>query len=123
LPEPASNPFSALSAPPPPPPAPAAPVPSAKPPLAVSNPTEGPAQARWLADRDALTKSDPWRDPSVKITKNAEGVVSAESRSPDPASPPPGDQPPASVENGRLRIGEIELSEQDVRGLLERKGL
>jgi hypothetical protein len=84
---------------------------------------EGPAQARWLADRDALTKSDPWRDPSVKITKNAEGVVSAESRSPDPASPPPGDQPPASVENGRLRIGEIELSEQDVRGLLERKGL
>jgi hypothetical protein len=30
---------------------------------------------------------------------------------------------PARHENGRLRIGEIELSEQDVRGLLERKGL
>src|SRR6516225_2266777 len=105
LPEPASNPFSALSAPPPPPPAPAAPVPSAKPPLAVSNPTEGPAQARWLADRDALTKSDPWRDPSVKITKNADGVVSAESRSPDPAVQPGAEPPgPASVEGGKLRI-------------------
>ena len=124
MPEAAQNPFSALTgAPPPPPHAPAA-APPAKPPLAVSNPMEGPAQARWRADQEAITRSDPWRDPSVKITKNAEGVVSAESRSPDPANPQPGEPPgPASVEGGRLRIGEIELSEQDVRGLLERKGL
>jgi hypothetical protein len=98
-------------------------VPARPAPLAQSSPTESDGQRRFRLDQEALTKSDPWRDPSVKITKDAAGNVTAEQRSPDPATPPLGDQPPASVEGGRLRIGEIELSEQDVRGLLERKGL
>jgi len=84
---PEANPFGALtSAPPPPPPAPAA-VPAAKPPLAVSNPMEGPAQARWRADQEAITRSDPWRDPSVRITKDAAGNVTAQPRAADPATP------------------------------------
>jgi hypothetical protein len=118
MPEAAANPFAQLTSAPPPPPAPAA-VPAAKPPLAVSNPMEGPAQARFRLDQEAITRADPWRDPSVKITKDASGVVTAEARSPDPAAPPG----PASVEGGKLRIGDIELDEASVRGLLERKGL
>jgi hypothetical protein len=62
----------------------------------------------------------------VRITKGPDGTVTAEQRSPDPANPQPGNQPPpgsASVEGGKLRIGDIELDEPSVRGLLERKGL
>jgi hypothetical protein len=93
MPEPASNPFSALSAQPAPPPAPAA-APPAKPPLVVSNPMEGDAQARFRLQQEALTKSDPWRDPSVKITKDAAGNVTAEPRAGDPAAAPQPGEPP-----------------------------
>jgi hypothetical protein len=122
MPEAAPNPFSALSSSPPPP-APAA-APPAKP-LATSNPMEGDAQARFRLQQEALTRSDPWRDPSVTITKAPDGTVTAQPRGGDPAAAPQPAEPPgpASVEGGRLRIGEIELSEQDVRGPLERKGL
>ena len=126
----APNPFSALTGAPPPPPAPAA-APPAKP-LAQSNPMEGEAQRRFRVDvHEALNRSDPWRDPSVRITKDAAGNVTAQPRAGDPAAAPqpgepprPGEPPgPASVENGKLRIGDIELDEASVRGLLERKGL
>jgi hypothetical protein len=59
------------------------------------------------------------RDPNT-------GEITARPRTAsDGASDPavPGNQPPpgpASVENGRLRIGEIELSEAEVAGLLQR---
>jgi len=123
---PDANPFSALtgaSAPPPQPPAPAA-VPSRPAPLAQSTPEMSEPERRYKADFDRLTKSDPYRDPNQLLRRAPDGTITAEPRSPDPASPQPGEPPgPASVENGRLRIGEIELSEQDVRGLLERKGL
>jgi hypothetical protein len=76
-------PSPAPSSPPPPPAAP--------PPLAVSNPLEGPAQARWRADQEAITRSDPWRDPSVRITKDAAGNVTAQPRVGD--QPAPGEQP------------------------------
>jgi hypothetical protein len=52
---------------------------------------EGPAQARWRADQEAITRADPWRDPSVRITKDAAGNVTAEPRAGDPETP--GDQP------------------------------
>ena len=105
------------------PPAPAA-VPARPAPLAQSSPTESDGQRRFRLDQEALTRSDPYRDPNQLLRRAPDGTITAEPRSPDPASPQPGEPPgPASVENGRLRIGEIELSEQDVRGLLERKGL
>jgi hypothetical protein len=126
---PEANPFSALtSAPPPPPPAPAA-VPAAKP-LVQSNPMEGEAQRRFRVEvQEPLQRSDPWRDPSVRITKDSAGNVTAEPRVGDqPApgeAPRPGDQPPgpASVENGRLRVGDIDLGPDEVKGLLERHAL
>jgi hypothetical protein len=126
MPEAAPNPFSALTgAPPPPPPAPAA-VPARPAPLAQSTPAEGPAQERWLFQQREITKSDPFRDPSVKITRDpVTGAVTAEARSPDPANPQH-DQPPvgnASVEGGRLKVGDVELSPEDVAGLMERRAL
>jgi hypothetical protein len=123
----APNPFSALTgAPPPPPAAPAAP-PQAKPPLVVSNPMEGDAQARFRLQQEALTRSDPWRDPGVKITKAPDGTVTAQPRTGDPAAAPqPGDQlppGPASVEGGRLKVGDLDLGPEDVKSLLERHAL
>jgi hypothetical protein len=55
---------------------------------------EGPAQARYRADYEALTRSDPWHDPSVKITKDASGNVTAAPRTGDPAAPPQPGEPP-----------------------------
>jgi hypothetical protein len=101
---PEANPFSALTGAPPPPPAPAA-VPAAKP-LAVSNPMEGPAQARYRADYDALTRADPWRDPGMRITKDAAGNVTAEPRvgdQPAPGEPPKPGEPPRPGER-QLRL-------------------
>jgi len=123
LPEAAQNPFSALTgAPPPPPPAPAA-VPAKPAPLAQSTPEMSEPERRYKSDFDRLTKADPYRDPSQLLRRAPDGTITGEPRSPDPAAQPGAPPGPAGVENGRLRIGEIELSEQDVRGLLERKGI
>ena len=126
---PEANPFTALtsaltSAPPPPPPAPAA-APPAKPPLAVSNPMEGPAQARWRADQEAITRADPWRDPTVRITKNADGTVTAEPRAGDQAAPgetPRPGEPQLRLErtaDGRFVLAEgmEPMSDQQLRDL------
>jgi hypothetical protein len=97
----------------------------------VSSPTVTPAQERWVAQQDAITRADPWSDPNVVITKDAAGVVTARQRTdggtngtpmPDAgAQPQPGQQP--AVADGKVRIGELELSEADLRGLMERKSL
>jgi len=101
-----------------------APPPAAPVPLAISTPAEGPAQQRWLDQQREITKSDPFRDPSQLLTRSADGVVTAQPRSPDPAVPgdqtPPG---PASVENGHLKVGDLSLSPDEVKGLLERHAL
>jgi hypothetical protein len=99
-----------------------------------SDPPMSEPERRWRADFDANTKSDPWRDPNIVITKDADGTLrtrprdgatstsngtpAAAEQQQQPQQPTPG---PASVDGNKLRIGEIELSEGDIRGLLERK--
>ena len=98
-----------------------------------SNPTEAPWQARWDADQRALDRENPWRDPRVAITKSPDGSLQVRQRgdarpngAPNAGEQQPG-QPqaplgPASVADGKLRVGGLELGEEEIRGLLQRKG-
>jgi hypothetical protein len=126
MPEP--NPFSALLTPAPPvvvtksaEPRPSAPV--------QSNPALSEPQQRWQADRAAVAAADPWQqDPSrVAMVKNADGTVTAQPRAPgdggDPADPAKPGAPAAVADGGKLKIGDIELTESEIKGLMERKGL
>jgi hypothetical protein len=99
-----------------------------------SSPDITPAQARWKADQDALVKADPWRDPNVVMVKDpVTGIISARARTdggvngvpqPEGQPHPQGEPGPVGVDaDGRLAIGDLRLSADDVRGLLERKGI
>jgi hypothetical protein len=108
-----------------------------------SDPLMSEPQRRWRADFDELTRQDVWRNPDVVISKNADGSLSARPRNggqtgapgvPGSAPSAPGtdgqpqprpqaQQPAATTDGTKLRIGELELTEADVRGLLERKSL
>jgi hypothetical protein len=96
-------------------PAPAAPV-------AVSNPPLSAPQQRWAADRAAAAKGDPWQsDPaSTVMVKDKDGNITFRPRSDgspgDPANP--GDPAQAIAEGGKLRIGEMELDEKDIRQIM-----
>ena len=121
-------------APPPVPPrnnSPAAPVKVDNPPPSVvsrSHEPNTPAQDRWQADQDALDRMDPWRrdgkqtmlvrqaDGSVVEVPRRDGGVNGEPSTGDPANP--GDPGQATVEGGKLRIGELELSEADILQLM-----
>src|ERR1700733_2851790 len=108
-------------------PAPAAPVrvaapdPSPRAPT-VSSPALRAPQERWQADRDAIAKNDPWQQSPEKVMMVKEpvtGEVTARARdgsTGDPANP--GDPAQATVDGGKLRIGELELSEADIRQLM-----
>jgi hypothetical protein len=97
-----------------------------------SSPDITPAQARWKADQDALVKADPWRDPNVALVKDpVTGVITARPRTdggvngvPQPdGQPQPQDDPgPAAVgADGKLRIGDLALSADDIKSLLAEK--
>jgi hypothetical protein len=100
-----------------------------------SSPDVTPAQARWQADKDQLTAEDPWRNPDIAIVKDPKtGIISTRPRT-DRATPsdtpadiraqpgePPQPQPgPASVANGKLVVGQYELSEADIASLMSEK--
>jgi hypothetical protein len=94
-----------------------------------SSPLVSESQQRWQRDHDAVTRANPWLDPNTLITKDERGVVSTRPRTdggtngvpqPEGQQPQPG---PATVADGRLKIGDLELSEADVKGLMERKSL
>jgi hypothetical protein len=97
-------------------------------PVVTSSPPQSEPQRRWASEREAIKAADPWQqDPSkVVMRKDADGTVRAYQRdgqgtpAPDAGGQP---QPAASVDGGRLKIGELELSEADVRGLMERASL
>jgi hypothetical protein len=101
-----------------------------------SDPTTSPSRQLWEADQRALERMDPWRDPNIVITKNADGTLSSRPRNggaPNGTPPDAGGQPqpqqtppagPASVtEGGHLKVGDFELTSDDIRGLMERKGV
>jgi hypothetical protein len=96
-----------------------------------SNPPMSEAQRRYKADYDRLTSESDWRRQDVVITKDADGTLRTRPRTGNgqpTAVPGTGAQPqpqtgPAKVEGDRLKFGDFELSEADVRGLMERKGV
>jgi hypothetical protein len=108
-------------------PAPAAPVrvkagdPSPAAPT-VSNPALSPPQERWAADRTAVAAKDPWQQDPNKVAMIKDpitGEITARARdgsTGDPANP--GDPAQATVDGGKLRIGELELSEADIRAIM-----
>jgi hypothetical protein len=75
-----------------------------------SNPPMSEPQRRWQADQDQLTRENPWRNPDVVISKNADGTLSTRPRT-APASDAPADaraqpgqpqaQPPLGLRRSR----------------------
>jgi hypothetical protein len=114
-------------------PSPAAPVRSSTPvqsaaaATVVSSPPESEPQRRWAAEREAIKAADPWQqDPSkVVMRKDADGVVRAYQRDgqgtpvPDAAGEQP--QPAAAVDGGKLKVGEYELSADDIKTIMAEK--
>jgi hypothetical protein len=95
-----------------------------------SSPTITPAQQRWQADRDANRRADPWSDPNITLVKDpVTGVITAKPRVdgvngvPQPEGQPQPQPGQATVADGFLKFGEFELSEADVRGLMERASI
>jgi hypothetical protein len=87
-----------------------------------SSPALSPPQERWAADRAAVAAKDPWQQDPTKVAMVKDpvtGEITARARDEstgDPANP--GDPGQATVEGGKLRIGELELSEADIRQLM-----
>jgi hypothetical protein len=109
-------------------PAPAAPVrvaapdPSTRAPT-VSNPALSAPQERWAADRAAAAANDPWQQDPAKVMMVKDpttGEITARARdgstTGDPANP--GDPASATTDGKVLRLGDLELSEADVRKLM-----
>jgi hypothetical protein len=126
MPEPAVSPSPAPSAPPP---AARSPDPGV---ILGSNPTISEPQRRWVEERSRIESADVWQQSPEKVAlvKDVNGKVSAVPRNgADGASdqqPKPDDQPPvgdASVEAGMLKVGDLTLSPDEVKGLLERHAL
>jgi hypothetical protein len=100
-----------------------------------SDPTTTPSRQLWEADQRALEKMDPWRDTqNIVIEKRPDGTLFSRPRTPGGTNeaPPGGQQQPpqpqpqpgqAASDGTKLRVGDYELSEADVRGLMERKSL
>jgi hypothetical protein len=106
-------------------------VPRLPPGAVQSDPPQSEPQKRWADMQQRITAERPWSNPDLVFTKDDRGVITSRPRTDGSQSgaPDAGTQPqppvgPASVGNdGRLRVGDFELSEADVRGLMERKSL
>jgi hypothetical protein len=99
----------------------------------VSSPVTSPAQARWQAMQSEITRSDPWSDPNVVITKDASGAITARPRTdggtngtpvPDAGGQPGQPQPPAgqpAVVGDKLVLADLELTVEQARQILAEK--
>jgi hypothetical protein len=96
-----------------------------------SNPETSPARQLWEKDQRALEKMDPWRDQTITIEKDpVTGLLSSRPRTGQTGAPAPGagdqQQPqpgPAASDGAKLRVGDYELTSDDVKGLMERRAL
>jgi hypothetical protein len=89
-------------------------------------------QRRFADQQAAAVAADPWKDPNVVLTRDAEGNIVAQPRrdggvngapagdGTQPASP--GDPQPQPAPD-RIRVGDLELTADDLKGLMERKSL
>jgi hypothetical protein len=88
-----------------------------------------PAQQRWADQMAAAEKADPWINRDVVLTRDAEGNVVAQPRRDggtngvpaDSTQPPSGDQQQPAPD--RIRVGDLELTADELKGLMERRGL
>jgi hypothetical protein len=94
----------------------------------VSNPALSSPQERWAADRAAVAASDPWQQSPEKVMMVKDpvsGVVTAKSRDGstvgDPANP--GDPTQQQPTPDRIRVGDLDLTADELKGLMERRGL
>jgi hypothetical protein len=95
-----------------------------------SSPDISPAQARWADQQARIRAADPWSDPGVVITKDpVSGALSAKPRTDGGANgvpvPDAGGQPqrgPAAVgADGKLVVGDLTLSADDIKSILAEK--
>jgi len=90
-------------------------------------------QERWLSDRDAADRADPYRDQSKILTRGANGELVQRERKVgadgqpvagevieqiDPNAP---DLPAAEGDEQRFKLGDVELSGAEIRDLLAHK--
>jgi hypothetical protein len=119
-------------------PAPAAPVrvdSAVKPatsPVVTSSPPQSEPERRWAADRAKAAEGDPWQaDPSrTMMVKDADGTVRAVPRTdggvngvpPEPGSQPQPQPGPAAVgTDGKLVVGDLSLSADDIKAIMAEK--
>jgi hypothetical protein len=129
-----------------PPPAPAT-EPTPKPvvrsdgtrPTRPTNPADMSPQERWLADKAAADRADPWLDGSRVLARNkagelvqhekvvaADGTVTIGKVLDDDGRPVAGDdaKPPAADEragDAKIKVGDVEFSEQEIRDAIGAK--
>jgi hypothetical protein len=98
----------------------------------VSTPAASPAQKAWSEQRARTVAADVWQRDDVTIVKDPEtGIISTKPRDGGapaaPASdggqqrPQPTEAGPATVDGGKLRVGDLALSADDVKGILAEK--
>jgi hypothetical protein len=89
-----------------------------------------PAIQRFADQQAAAVAADPWLDPNMVLTRGADGTITARPRAdggvngtPDAGDQPasPGDQQQPAPD--RIRVGDLELTADDLKGLMERRGL
>jgi hypothetical protein len=113
-------------------PAPAAPVrvPSAAAGTVASSPPQSEPEKRWAADRAKAAEGDPWQhDPSrTMMVKDADGTVRAVPRTdggvngvPQAEGQPQPQPGPAAVVDGKLVVGDLSLSADDIKSILAEK--
>jgi hypothetical protein len=97
-----------------------------------SSPASSPAERLWAEQRARTVAADVWQRDDVTITKNADGVLSVKPRDggapavPDAGARPgqPGQQPQpgdARVADGRLVLGDVELTTAQAKELMAEK--
>jgi hypothetical protein len=88
-----------------------------------SSPPMSEPQQRWQADRDAIAAADPWQQSPEKVAmvKGSDGVVRPVARTAGDGTGQPGDQPQPGqagvTEDGKLVLGDLALSADDVKAI------
>jgi hypothetical protein len=95
-----------------------------------SNPGVNEPQRRFADQQAAAVAADPWKDPNVVLTRDAEGNIVAQPRrdggvngAPGDGDQPatPGDQPQSGT--ALVKVGDMEFSADQLKGLAERDAL
>jgi hypothetical protein len=85
-----------------------------------------PAIQRFADQQAAAVAADPWKNPSVVLTRGADGAITARPRTDGGmnGAPDGGDRPatPGDPQQS-IKIGDVEVTAEELQGLRERKAL